>query len=93
MAEKFALKQIIRYRSTVDFDQRFIATITVVVDGTGNHLLARTRFPQDDDTCCCFSDCFDLYEGSFQSLAFTNNISVANSELDLFTQVVPLLLQ
>ena len=41
----------------------------------------------------CLGDCFNLCQGSFQGLAFTNNFSVVNGEIDLFTQVVSHLLQ
>src|SRR5260370_520361 len=73
MTEQFAFQKIQRNGSAIKLYKSAAATLTGVVNGMCDELLACTGFPLDEDSRVCGRNLLDLVENRFEGSAIADD--------------------
>src|SRR6267142_6812977 len=87
MAEQLALQEPRGHGRAVELDERALPTRAQVVQGAGDQLLARARFPTNKYRGVGGGDGFDLLEDPAEGGAVSDDLPEVVSGADLLLQV------
>src|SRR5690242_7165203 len=85
--EELALEETFRYRAAIQFDQRALASRTLLVDGARDQLLSRTAFPCDQDGSVGRRDESSLLHNLSQTDARPDDVAEVLFAADFIDQV------